>query len=286
MEFAFKAPVINVNVLPKAVVPPKAGPPNAPIPVGCAPSGPPPTPAPAPVPEPNMVARNGFAAPAPTPPNPDPVICGRRPVPIVFEPNAPSPVAWEVRGDVVLLSAFVLEPLENPARPLEVPFAEGEEVNPDEPNPPSVEENAEEFAPPTPEAPGAGDDPRLSEPSPLDRPDASLPVAAGVVGAEPGIVSRRLAPNEDDGLNGLIPPKPVACGARAFPPPGGESEIEGVEDVAVAPVGFIERAEKIESEKPDDVDAVLCGASGDVGPFALPAPLPNVKADATPDIVP
>jgi len=69
---------------------------------------------------------------------------------------------------------------------------------------------------------------------------AFVPEAAGVVGEEPGIEgndSRRDAPNEEDGLNGLRPANPVKCGLSGAAEGGGETENEGVDEVAVAPVG-------------------------------------------------
>ena len=80
--------------------------------------------------------------------------------------------------------------------------------------------------------------------------------------------SSRAAPNEDDGLNGLMPPKPVCwrCSGAAAPP-AEDIEMDGapVEFVtAVAPVGCVESEEKSESEnvEPEVVLDVGCDASG------------------------
>jgi hypothetical protein len=84
----------------------------------------------------------------------------------------------------------------------------------------------------------------------------------------PRIVSSTLAPNADDGLNCRIPPKPVGCGASG-------SAMDDAELVVVL-VALGESADKIESAKLDDVDAVLSGASG---------PAPSMNEGATLAIV-
>ena len=71
-----------------------------------------------------------------------------------------------------------------------------------------------------------------------------------MVGADCGMGgsdSRRDAPKDDDGLNGLSGAKPVVCGfSGSFVPLAEETEIEGA---AVEPVGCIPREEKRDSEK-------------------------------------
>ena len=93
---------------------------------------------------------------------------------------------------------------------------------------------------------------------------------AGVDGCDGmgGSDSRSAAPNDDDGLNGLMPPKPVCwrCSGAAAPP-AEDIEMDGapVEFVsAVAPVGCVESEEKSESEnvEPEVVLDVGCDASG------------------------
>lgn len=84
----------------------------------------------------------------------------------------------------------------------------------------------------------------------------------GVVGADCGMggnESSKCAPNEDDGLNGLIPEKPVICGFNE----GEETDIEGAEDVVevtVAPVGWLCRNDE---NVDDEVVEVFCADRGD-----------------------
>lgn len=49
--------------------------------------------------------------------------------------------------------------------------------------------------------------------------------------------SRRAAPKEELGLNGLMPPNPVGCDCRGCAPPADEIDIEGVEPT---PFGAVE----------------------------------------------
>lgn len=59
----------------------------------------------------------------------------------------------------------------------------------------------------------------------------------GVVGADCGIGGRdssSAAPKEEDGLNALSPANPVFCGCNGL---AEDTEMDGAEDVAVAPVG-------------------------------------------------
>lgn len=76
----------------------------------------------------------------------------------------------------------------------------------------------------------------------------------GVEGAEGmgGSESSRAAPNEDDGLNGFRPLKPVACLCKGAPP-AGDTEIDGALDAEVAPVGCEEREENRVSENAEPV---------------------------------
>lgn len=121
-------------------------------------------------------ARNGFAAPPP-------VICGRRPWPRVeLELNPPIPVGCEFIADIPPIPVgWELIELNELPKPKDVPeLLFGCD---------SDDCNAEGLA--RGDAPGA---------------------AAGVVGAEPGIggsESIRDAPNDDDGLKGFNPVKPV-----------------------------------------------------------------------------
>jgi len=82
-----------------------------------------------------------------------------------------------------------------------------------------------------------------------------LPVTAGVVGEEPGIdgkVPRSDAPNDEDGLNGFMPPNPVDWGFSM-----GETVIDGAEEVEVTPVGWVDNVgENMESENVDPVVVV------------------------------
>lgn len=118
---------------------------------------------------------------------------------------------------------------------------------------------------------------------------------AGAEGPDAGIGgsdSSNEAPKDDEGLNGLIPPKPVDWGCR-----GGDTAMEGDEDALVAPVGCDDTEEPhIESEKKDPVTvvAVFCEWSGPLGAdaelldfvesFAVPLGLLNENEEATLDI--
>lgn len=118
-----------------------------------------------------------------------------------------------------------------------------------------------------------------------------VPVTLGVVGLDCGIGgsdSNKDAPNDDVGLNGLIPLKPVIWGFN-WPPKG---DMEGVEEVMVAPVGCVDSGEKEENEESDAVSAVavedaLWGLSipEPLGPNLLSSDFrPNAKDEATLDI--
>ncbi|PIL25249.1 hypothetical protein GSI_13138 [Ganoderma sinense ZZ0214-1] len=85
-----------------------------------------------------------------------------------------------------------------------------------------------------------------------------------------GSDSKSAAPKDEDGLNGLMPPKPV-CWRCIGAPPAEDIEMDGapVEFVcAVAPVGCDESEEKSESEnvEPEVVLDVGCDASGERPP--------------------
>lgn len=112
-----------------------------------------------------------------------------------------------------------------------------------------------------------------------------VPVILGVVGPDCGIGgsdSNKEAPKDDVGLNGLMPLKPVIWGFSWSP----ESDMEGVLEVMVAPVGCVDSGEKEENKESDAV-VVVCGLS-------IPEPLglnflssgfrPNAKDEATLDI--
>ena len=115
--------------------------------------------------------------------------------------------------------------------------------------------------------------------------------AEGVDGCDGmgGSDSRSAVPNDEDGLNGLMPPKPVCWRCIGAVAPANPTEMDGapVEFVsAVAPVGCVESEEKSESEnvEPEVVLDVGCDASGVKFP-KLEAPLgldeSNVKDVAT-----
>ena len=101
--------------------------------------------------------------------------------------------------------------------------------------------------------------------------------AAGVDGWEGmgGRDSRSAAPNEDDGLNGLSPVKPVVCLCNGPLLPAPEIEIDGAPPaelfvVAVNPVGCEESAEKRESENVEPV--VVLDVGCDASAEKLPEP--------------
>lgn len=81
-------------------------------------------------------------------------------------------------------------------------------------------------------------------------PVAEASVAEGLVGdpAIGGNDSIKFAPNEDEGLKGFTPPKPVSCGLR--------DEMEGTAVADMLPVGLLESCEKSEREA---VLIVCCG---------------------------
>jgi hypothetical protein len=151
-------------------------------------------------------ARNGFAAPTPTP---KPVACGRSPTPVEEPPpNAVSPPIPE--GTVGELVGCAERPKlpPKPPPPL-VPV----------PTPTVGDDTPLKLAPsPTPE--GA-----LTPFVPVfpakDDTAAGAASNAGVVGADCGIggsASRSDAPNDDVGLNAFTPAlKPVVCGRNGAP---------------------------------------------------------------------
>lgn len=110
----------------------------------------------------------------------------------------------------------------------------------------------------------------------------------GVVGADCGIGGRdsnNAAPKEEDGLNGLSPLlKPVFCGCNGL---AEEIEMDGAEDVIVAPVGWLDNAEEkrvSENAEPVVVDAVCCGFSDFAVEAKFSPGLLKVNDEATPVI--
>lgn len=104
---------------------------------------------------------------------------------------------------------------------------------------------------------------------------------SGVVGWDWGIGgsdSRSCAPNDDDGLNGLIPENPVVCGCRAL-----------VFEVVVAPVGWLDSDEKTELVKlepvGDVVEPKLSEGGGDVLVPGLLLLFPRVNDEATLEMI-
>lgn len=96
---------------------------------------------------------------------------------------------------------------------------------------------------------------------PVAAPDGVDPVDCGMGGSD----SNSEAPNEDDGLNALIPENPVVCGCM------GDIEMEGAEVPFVVPVAWLEKPVN-ESDKFDvvvlitegepDVDGLPCDVLG------------------------
>jgi len=191
-------------------------------------------------------ARNGFAAPRPTP---KPVACGRSPTPteepspglavgelvccakrpkLPPRPAVPTPVV----GDDT-----PLRPVPKPGAPLvPVPKPVVDEVTPPKPAP-------------RPTPPGA-----LTPLVPLVQAGGDTEAeAAGVVASDCGIggsASRSDAPKDEVGLKALTPPlKPVACGRNGAP--------VGWLDSAVLPVGCTPNELRSESEKVDPVAVVV-----------------------------
>lgn len=114
----------------------------------------------------------------------------------------------------------------------------------------------------------------MNEPFPNADGGEDVPVggfAPGVPGLEPGIGgsdSKSEAPKEDEGLNALRPLKPVICGLSV-----GDIEGAALPEVVVAPVGWVERDENMESENPELVVAVFCAfRNGNVPELALLSP--------------
>jgi hypothetical protein len=202
-----------------------------------------------PVPGVMTVARNGFAAPRPTP---KPVACGRSPTPIeepgpvlaVAElvgcaerpklpprPAVPIPVV----GDDTPLGL-----VPKPVAPLvPVPKPVVGEVTPPRPAPRPTPPGA--LTPLVPVVQAGGDAPAEAE------------LSAGVVGSDCGIegkASRSDAPKDVVGLKALTPAlKPVACGRNGAP--------VGWLDSAVLPVGCTPNEPRSESEKVDPVAVVV-----------------------------
>jgi hypothetical protein len=194
-------------------------------------------------------ARNGFAAPRPTP---KPVACGRSPTPI----EEPSPVlaVGELFG--------CAERPKLPPRPAVPPPVVGDDTplkpvpKPAAPLVPAPKPVVGEVAPPKlalrPTPPGA-----LTPLVPVVQAggDAAAEAAssAGVVGSDCGIggsASRSDAPKDEVGLKALTPAlKPVACGRNGAP--------VGWLDSAVLPVGCTPSELKSESEKVDPVAVVV-----------------------------
>jgi hypothetical protein len=195
-------------------------------------------------------ARNGFAAPGPTP---KPVACGRSPTPI--EGPSPVPAVGELVGCA-----------ERPKLPPK-PAVPAPVVGDDTPLRP-VPKPAAPLAPVPKPVVGEVTPPRLApRPTPLGALTPLVPVdqaggdtaaeaasSAGVVGSDCGIggsASRSDAPKDEVGLKALTPAlKPVACGRNGAP--------VGWLDSAVLPVGCTPNELRSESEKVDPV-AVVAG---------------------------
>lgn len=192
-------------------------------------------------------ARNGFAAPRPTP---KPVACGRSPTPIVEPilavgelvgcaerpelppgPTVPTPVVGDDTPP---------RPVPKPAALL-IPFLKPvvDEVTPPRPAPRPTPPDA--LTPLVPVVQAGGDT------------AAEAASSAGVVDSDCGIggsASRSDAPKDEDGLNALTPAlKPVACGRNGAP--------VGWLDSAVLPVGCTPNELRSESEKVDPVAVVV-----------------------------
>lgn len=191
-------------------------------------------------------ARNGFAAPRPTP---KPVACGRRPTPV----EEPSPVL--AVGELVGCA----ERPKLPPRPV-VPTPV---VGDDTPLGP-VPKAAAPLAPVPKPVVGEVTPLRLApRPTPPGALTPLVPVvqaggdaaaeAAGVVDSDCGIggsASRSDAPKDEVGLKALTPVlKPVACGRNGAP--------VGWLDSAVLPVGCPPKEPRSESEKVDPVAVVV-----------------------------
>lgn len=82
------------------------------------------------------------------------------------------------------------------------------------------------------------------------------------------------APNDDEGLKGFKPLKPVVCG---FSP--GVYDIDGADEVAVAPVGCEDSEDHTESENADDVE-VFCELSEGAAADWLFEPVGLLNEDA------
>ena len=197
-------------------------------------------------------ARNGFAAPRPTP---KPVACGRSPTPSVVGPPSPVLALGELVGCAerpkllpkpaiptpVVGDDTPLNPVLKPAAPLfPVPKPVVDEVPPPRlgpsPTPPGG------LTPLVPVVPAGSDT------------AAEAASSAGVVGSDCGIggsASRSDAPKDEVGLKALTPAlKPVACGRNGAP--------VGWLDSAVLPVGCPPNELRSESENVDPV-AVIVG---------------------------
>jgi len=191
-------------------------------------------------------ARNGLAAPKPTP-----VACGRNPTPREepapsgVSPLDPVPLIPFTVGKLVCCGARRTLPL----RPV-LPFASG-------PPPMAGEETPLRLAP---------------SPTPAGRPKPLVPLVpkggdaaakaasvSGVVGADCGIggsASSSDAPNDDVGLKALTPPpKPVVCGRKGAP--------VGWLDKTVLPVDCTPGELKSDVEKVDPVVVVVAKLGGD-----------------------
>ena len=194
-------------------------------------------------------ARNGFAAPGPTP---KPVACGRNPTPI--EEASPVLAVGELVG-------FAERPKLPPRPAVPTPVADDDTplrpvpklVAPPVPVPkPVVDEVAPPRLAPRPTPPGA-----LAPLVPVVQAGgdtaAEAASSAGVVGSDCGIggrASRSDAPKDEVGLKALTPVlKPVACGRNGAP--------VGWLDRAVLPVGCTPNELRSESEKVDPVAVVV-----------------------------
>lgn len=189
-------------------------------------------------------ARNGFAAPTPTP---KPVACGRSPTPI----EEPSPVL--AVGELV--GCAERPKLPRPGVPTPV-IGDDTPPKPAAPLVPVPKPVVGEVAPPRlalrPTPPGA-----LTPLVPVVQAGgdtaAEAASSAGVVGSDceiGGSASRSDAPKDEVGLKALTPAlKPVACGRNGAP--------VGWLDNAVLPVGCTPNELRSESEKVDPVAVVV-----------------------------
>ena len=193
-------------------------------------------------------ARNGFAAPAPTP---KPVACGRSPTPIEEEPppNAVSPPGPAlVKGELVGCAErpkLPPGPAPPPLVPVPTPIVGDDTPLKLAPSPIP----AGTLTPLVPVVPAGGDT------------AAGTASSAGVVGTDCGIggsASRSDAPNDDVGLKALTPALyPVACGRNGAP----VGWLDSALDSAVLPVGCPPSELKSGSEKVDP-EAVVVGVEG------------------------